>query len=103
MLELQNISFGVETEKGARDIIRDVSLKFEDDKFTVITGPNGGGKSTLARLIAGIEKPDQGRIIFNGEETTVELQPNMTILEATTSDRGDPNYQFEAMVTFDEL
>lgn len=70
MLELQNISFGVETEKGARDIIRDVSLKFEDDKFTVITGPNGGGKSTLARLIAGIEKPDQGRIIFNGEDIT---------------------------------
>ncbi|MGI6736066.1 MAG: ABC transporter ATP-binding protein [Anaerovoracaceae bacterium] len=70
MLELQNISFGVETDKGARDIIRDVSMQFEDNKFTVITGPNGGGKSTLARLIAGIEKPDHGKIFFDGEDIT---------------------------------
>ncbi|MGI6218040.1 MAG: ABC transporter ATP-binding protein [Coriobacteriales bacterium] len=70
MLELENISFGVDTDKGARDIIRDVSLKFQDNKFTVITGPNGGGKSTLARLISGIEKPDKGKIIFNGEDIT---------------------------------
>ncbi|MGI6204549.1 MAG: ABC transporter ATP-binding protein [Anaerovoracaceae bacterium] len=70
MLELKNISFGVETEEGSREIIRDVSLKFGDNKFIVITGPNGGGKSTLARLIAGIEKPDQGEIIFNGEDIT---------------------------------
>ncbi|MGI6211924.1 MAG: ABC transporter ATP-binding protein [Anaerovoracaceae bacterium] len=70
MLELQNISFGVDTEKGEREIIRDISLKFDENKFTVITGPNGGGKSTLARLIAGIEKPDKGKVIFNGEDIT---------------------------------
>jgi Fe-S cluster assembly ATP-binding protein len=70
MLELQNISFGVETDRGEREIIRDISLKFNDSEFTVITGPNGGGKSTIARLIAGIEKPDHGKIIFDGEDIT---------------------------------
>ena len=47
-----------------------MSLAFGDNKFIVITGPNGGGKSTLARLIAGIEKPDSGQVIFNGEDIT---------------------------------
>lgn len=70
MLELQNISFGVETAQGAKEIIRNLSLSFDDNRLTVITGPNGGGKSTIARLIAGIEKPDQGHILFNGEDIT---------------------------------
>ena len=48
MLELKNISFNVSDEKGEKDIIKDVSLTLEDGKFLVITGPNGGGKSTLA-------------------------------------------------------
>ena len=52
MLELKNISFGVEDEGGQKEIIRDVSMIVPDDKLIVITGPNGGGKSTLARLIA---------------------------------------------------
>ena len=60
MLELKNISFNVADEKGEKDIIRDVSLTLEDGKFLVITGPNGGGKSTLAKLIMGIEKPTGG-------------------------------------------
>lgn len=70
MLELKNVSFGVDTEEGAREIIRNVSMKVDDNKFVVITGPNGGGKSTLAKLVAGIEKPDSGQIIFNGEDIT---------------------------------
>ena len=70
MLELKNISFEVDDEKDKKEIISDVSLKIEDSKFVVITGPNGGGKSTLARLIAGIEKPTSGRIYFNGEDIT---------------------------------
>lgn len=70
MLELQNISFGVETDRGSKEIIRDLNLKFYDNKLTVITGPNGGGKSTIARLIAGIEKPDKGHILFNNEDIT---------------------------------
>ena len=70
MLELKNISFGVEDESGQKEIIRDVSMTIPDDKLIVITGPNGGGKSTLARLIAGIEKPSAGRILFDGEDIT---------------------------------
>jgi Fe-S cluster assembly ATP-binding protein len=70
MLELKNVSFGVETDNGTKNIIHDVSLTFDDNKFYVITGPNGGGKSTLAKLIVGIEKPDKGQIFFNGEDIT---------------------------------
>ena len=70
MLELKNVSFGVETEDSEKEIIKDVSFKVNDDRFVVITGPNGGGKSTLARLIMGIEKPTTGRIIFDGRDVT---------------------------------
>lgn len=70
MLELQNISFRVDSEEGVKEIIDDVSFKVDDGKFVVITGPNGGGKSTLARLIMGIEKPSSGRILFNGQDIT---------------------------------
>jgi len=70
MLELKNLCFGVETEDSTKEIIKDVSFTVPDDKFVVITGPNGGGKSTLARLIMGIEKPSSGQILFNGEDIT---------------------------------
>ncbi len=70
MLELKNISFGVDDEGERKEIIRDVSLTIPDDKLVVVTGPNGGGKSTLARLIAGIERPASGRIFFNGRDIT---------------------------------
>ncbi len=70
MLELQNISFQVEEENSQKEILRNVNLKIEDDQFIAITGPNGGGKSTLARVIAGIEKPAEGRILFDGVDVT---------------------------------
>ena len=70
MLELKNISFEVSEEKGKKEILKDISLKIDQNKFIVITGPNGGGKSTLAKLIAGIEKPTAGQILFNGEDIT---------------------------------
>ena len=70
MLELKNISFQVEAEGQKKEIIRDISLTVPGGKLVVITGPNGGGKSTLARLIAGIEKPDSGQILLNGEDIT---------------------------------
>ena len=70
MLELKNISFGVENEDSTKEIIKDVSFIVPDEKFVVITGPNGGGKSTLARLIMGIEKPSSGRIYLDGQDIT---------------------------------
>lgn len=71
MLELKNISFEVESESAKQiGIIHDLSLQVEDGKFVVITGPNGGGKSTTARLIAGIETPTSGSIFLDGEDIT---------------------------------
>uniref|UniRef100_UPI003FF0C9A3 ABC transporter ATP-binding protein n=1 Tax=Candidatus Ventrimonas sp. TaxID=3048889 RepID=UPI003FF0C9A3 len=70
MLTLENVSFEVQAEKGQKEIIRNMNLTIDDRKFVVITGPNGGGKSTLAKLIAGIEKPTAGKIYFNGTDIT---------------------------------
>lgn len=66
MLELKNIYYEVEDNK---EIIRDISLQIEDH-FVAITGPNGGGKSTLAKIIAGIVKPTSGQILLDGEDIT---------------------------------
>ena len=70
MLELKNVSFDVPQENGSKEIIKDISLNIGDNKLIVITGPNGGGKSTMAKLIAGIEAPTAGRIFFDGEDIT---------------------------------
>ena len=70
MLELQHISFEVPENDVSHEILRDVSLTRPDGRLMVITGPNGGGKSTLARLIMGIEKPTGGAIRFNGQDIT---------------------------------
>ena len=70
MLELQNLSYEVDEEDDHREIIHDINLKVDDNRFIAVTGPNGGGKSTLAKLIVGIYKPTAGRIIFNGKDIT---------------------------------
>ena len=70
MLELKNVSFSADDEGGKNEIIRDITLTIPDNKFVVITGPNGGGKSTLARLIAGIHPLTAGNIIFDGTDIT---------------------------------
>ncbi len=70
MLTLENVSFHADDGTGDKEIIQDISLTIEDNKFIAITGPNGGGKSTLAKLITGIEKPTSGRIYFDGQDIT---------------------------------
>lgn len=71
MLELKNISFQVpKTGNSAKEIIKGIDLELKDHAFTVITGPNGGGKSTLAKLIMGIEHPTGGQILWNGQDIT---------------------------------
>ena len=69
MLELQHISYDVEQDGDNKGILHDINLTISE-RFVAITGPNGGGKSTLAKVIAGILTPTQGRILFNGEDIT---------------------------------
>ena len=69
MLELVNVSYRVQDEQGEKLILKNINLRL-DERFVAFTGPNGGGKSTLAKIIAGIIKPTEGRIYFNGEDVT---------------------------------
>ncbi len=94
MLELQNISYIVSENGNNREIIRDISLRI-DDAFTAITGPNGGGKSTLAKIIAGIIKPTEGRIIFDGQDIT-----DMSITDRA---RAGISFAFQQPVRFKGL
>lgn len=70
MLELKSVSYEVTEDVERKEIIRDISLNIDEHKFVVITGPNGGGKSTLARLIAGIAAPTSGQILLDGVDIT---------------------------------
>lgn len=93
MLELRNVSFEVTDEKNSnKEIIKNISLEIPDNEFVVITGPNGGGKSTLARLIAGIERPTSGRIFMDGEDIT-----DMSITDRAKKGIG---YAFQQPVKF---
>ena len=70
MLELKNVSYVVMDENGnEKEILKNINLKI-DERFVAITGPNGGGKSTLAKIIAGIYQPTGGQILFDGEDIT---------------------------------
>ncbi len=75
MLELIDVSFKVSADDGEKEILKNINLKI-DDRFVAITGPNGGGKSTLAKVIAGIYPVSSGKIIFNGTDIT-----NMSITD----------------------
>lgn len=94
MLELQDICFQVQEDSGEKGILKHVDLKIEDN-FTAITGPNGGGKSTMAKVIAGIIKPTSGRILFNGED--------ITDLSITERARKGISFAFQQPVRFKGL
>ncbi len=95
MLELKHVSFRVKNERGEeKDILKDVSLEISG-RFVAVTGPNGGGKSTLAKVIAGIYQPTKGQIFFNGEDIT-----NKSITERA---RMGISYAFQQPVRFKGL
>lgn len=91
MLELKNVSYTAVDGDERRDILSDVSLVI-DDRMTAITGPNGGGKSTLAKVVAGIYKPTAGHIYLNGTD--------ITDLSITERARLGISYAFQAPVRF---
>ena len=71
MLEIRHLSYQVSGDGGGElDILNDVSLTIPDHKFVVVTGPNGGGKTTLAKAIMGIVEPTGGQILWNGQDVT---------------------------------
>ena len=70
MLELKGLRFQVEEGGGQTEILRGIDLTIDDNAFVVITGPNGGGKTTLAKTIMGLAKPTGGQIIWNGQDIT---------------------------------
>ncbi|MCI8827223.1 MAG: ATP-binding cassette domain-containing protein [Ruminiclostridium sp.] len=70
MLELKGLRFQVEDGGGQTEILRGIDLTIDDNAFVVITGPNGGGKTTLAKTIMGLAKPTGGQIIWNGQDIT---------------------------------
>lgn len=92
MLELRNVSFQVSEDSTDKEILKNVSFTLEDDKFVAITGPNGGGKSTLARMIAGIIKPVSGSILLDGQDIT-----NLSVTERA---RLGISYAFQQPVRF---
>lgn len=69
MLEIQNVSLGLNEDKGV-EILKEINLKFYEKKIYVITGPNGGGKSSLAKLIMGVYNPTSGNILLDGQDIT---------------------------------
>ncbi len=88
MLELKQITFSADQ----KTILHNVDLVVPDGQLLAITGPNGGGKSTLARIIAGIEQPDSGQILWNGQDIT-----NLNITERAKLGLG---YAFQQPVRF---
>ena len=70
MLELKNINYTVSSPDGPLTILKDVSLSIPDGKLVVFTGPNGGGKTTLAKVIMGLVTPTGGQILYNGQDIT---------------------------------
>ena len=92
MLKLENIRWNLENGRG---ILNDVSLEIPTGKLVVVTGPNGGGKTTLAKTVAGLITPDSGKIILDGED--------ITGLDITQRAKKGISYAFQQPVRFKGL
>lgn len=94
MLQLKNVGYRVKDELGEKQILQDINLTL-DERLVAFTGPNGGGKSTLAKVIAGIVTPTEGRIYLDGE--------NITELSVTERAKKGISYAFQQPVRFKGL
>ena len=94
MLELKNISYEVEDDQESREILKNINLTI-NDHFVAVTGPNGGGKSTLAKIIAGIIRPTSGQILLDGKD--------ITDLNITERANAGISYAFQQPVHFKGL
>ena len=94
MLKLENVSYHVQDERGEKQILKNINLTL-DERFVAFTGPNGGGKSTLAKVIAGILTPTEGRIYLDGED--------ITDLSVTERANKGISYAFQQPVRFKGL
>ena len=94
MLELRNISYEVKDAQENREILKDINLSV-DNHFVAVTGPNGGGKSTLAKIIAGILTPTSGQILLDGKD--------ITPLGITERAKAGISYAFQQPVHFKGL
>ena len=97
MLKLERLSFDVKEEKGTKKILSNINLTVDDGKFVVVTGPNGGGKSTLAKLIAGIESPASGSIFMEGHDIT-----DMSISERAKNRGAEVKWLSSNALTFED-
>lgn len=70
MLELRHISYSVSSPDGTQGILKDINLTIPDHRMIVFTGPNGGGKTTLAKIIMGLVQPTEGQVLYNGQDIT---------------------------------
>lgn len=92
MLKLENINWSLEDGRG---ILNDISLEIPDGKLVVVTGPNGGGKTTLAKVVAGLVTPDSGKIYLEDED--------ITSLDITERAKRGISYAFQQPVRFKGL
>ena len=94
MLQLENVSYAVKDELGEKQILKNINLTL-NERFVAFTGPNGGGKSTLAKVIAGILTPTSGKIYLDGED--------ITALSVTERAQKGISYAFQQPVRFKGL
>ena len=92
MLALEHLAWNL---PDGEPILKDITLTVPDGKLAVVTGPNGGGKPSLAKLIAGLEKPAAGRILLDGED--------ITGLDITQRAKKGVAYAFQQPVRFKGL